>query len=191
VAGVLEEHGFTTLLLDLLTEDEQYVISKRFDIALLTTRLVEAIHWARNDESRLEGLPIGLFGASTGAAAALRAASVVGEGVSAVVSRGGRTDLTGALIRQVHVPTLLIVGSEDRDILKLNQLTLAELDCEKRLAIVSGATHLFEEQGALDDVAHLATYWFKGHLAAVKPREFRPTFKPTLGGEGDNPLAGV
>lgn len=191
VAGVFEEHGFTTLLLDLLTEDEQYVISKRFDIALLTTRLVEAIHWARQDEPRLVGLPVGLFGASTGAAAALRAAAVIGEGVGAVVSRGGRTDLTGSLIKQVQAPTLLIVGSEDRDVLKLNQLSLAELGCEKRLAIVSGATHLFEEQGALDDVAHLATYWFKGHLGVLRPREFRPSFKPSLGGEGDTPLAGV
>jgi pimeloyl-ACP methyl ester carboxylesterase len=183
------------LLLDLLTEDEQYVISKRFDIALLTTRLVEAIHWVRQDEPRLVGLPVGLFGASTGAAAALRAAAIIGEGVdgmgiSAVVSRGGRTDLTGSLIKRVRAPTLLIVGSEDRDVLKQNQLSLAELECDKRLAIVSGATHLFEEQGALDDVAHLATYWFKGHLSAVSHREFRPSFKPSLGGEGDAPLAG-
>jgi putative phosphoribosyl transferase len=94
---------------------------------------------------------------------------VIGEGaavagVQAVVCRGGRTDLTGALIKRVSIPTLLIVGSEDREVLALNQQTLAELVCEKRLAIIPGATHLFEEQGALDDVAHLAAYWFKNHL---------------------------
>lgn len=178
VAGVLEEHGFATLLLDLLTEDEQYVISKRFDISLLTTRLVEAIHWIREQE-RLAQLPIGIFGASTGAAAALRTAAVIGQsaplsGVQAVVCRGGRTDLTGSLIKRVAVPTLLIVGSEDREVLVLNQQTLAELVCEKRLAIIPGATHLFEEQGALDDVAHIAAYWFKSHLGPQAPVGIQP-----------------
>lgn len=163
VANILQEHGFTTLLLDLLTEDEQYVISKRFDISLLTTRLVEAIHWVVAHPI-LMALPLGLFGASTGAAAALRAAAVAHASVAAVVSRGGRTDLTGALISRVRAPTLLIVGSEDREVLALNQETLGRLSCEKRLAIIPGATHLFEEQGALDDVAHLAAYWFKNHL---------------------------
>ena len=172
VAGVLEEHGFATLLLDLLTEDEQYVISKRFDIALLTTRLVEAIHWVR-EQPKLREAPIGIFGASTGAAAALRAAAVMEESVQAVVSRGGRTDLTGPLLSQVRAATLLIVGAEDREVLALNQQSLAELTCDKRLAVIPGATHLFEEQGALDDVAHIATYWFKTHLRprpALEPR---------------------
>lgn len=172
VAGVLEEHGFTTLLLDLLTEEEQYVISKRFDIALLTTRLVESIHWVRA-QPYLRDAPIGIFGASTGAAAALRAAAVLRESVQAVVSRGGRTDLTGPLLPQVRVATLLIVGAEDREVLALNQQALAELTCQKRLAVIPGATHLFEEQGALDDVAHIATYWFKNHLRsrpALEPR---------------------
>lgn len=163
VAGVLEEHGFTTLLLDLLTEEEQYVISKRFDIALLTTRLVEAVHWVCSN-IQLGTLAIGLFGASTGAAAALRTSAIVGPRVSAVVCRGGRTDLTGSLLAQVRAATLLIVGAEDREVLALNQQTLAELTCEKRLAVIPGATHLFEEQGALDDVAHIATYWFKSHM---------------------------
>ncbi len=171
VAGVLEEHGFVTVLLDLLTEDEQYVISKRFDIALLTTRLVEAVHWIR-EHPQLCNLPIGLFGASTGAAAALRTAAVAGQSVRAVVCRGGRTDLTGPLLKQVHAATLLIVGSEDREVLALNQQTLAELVCEKRLAVIPGATHLFEEQGALDDVAHIATYWFKNHMGS------RPSVEP-------------
>ncbi len=163
VASLLAQHGLTTLLLDLLTTEEQYVISKRFDIALLTTRLVEAIHWAR-EHPLLTHLPIGLFGASTGAAAALRAAAVANSCIRAVVSRGGRPDLTGPLITRVRAATLLIVGSEDRDVLELNQHSLAELTCEKRLAIIPGATHLFEEPGALDDVGHLAAYWFKNHL---------------------------
>jgi putative phosphoribosyl transferase len=173
VAGVLEEHGFATLLLDLLTEEEQYVISKRFDIALLTTRLVEAVHWIR-DNNQLRSLPVGLFGASTGAAAALRTAAVARHSISALVCRGGRTDLTGPLLHQVRVPTLLIVGSEDREVLALNQQTLAELQCEKRLAVIPGATHLFEEQGALDDVAHIATYWFKSHMG------LRPSIEPQV-----------
>jgi putative phosphoribosyl transferase len=172
VANLLEQHGCTTLLLDLLTTEEQYVISKRFDIALLTTRLVEAIHWTR-EHPLLSHLPIGLFGASTGAAAALRAAAVANSCIKAVVSRGGRPDLTGPLITRVRAPTLLIVGSEDRDVLELNQHSLAELTCEKRLAIIPGATHLFEEPGALDDVGHLAAYWFKNHLA-VPQEEARP-----------------
>lgn len=170
VASVLEEHGFATLLLDLLTEEEQYVISKRFDISLLTTRLVEVLHWAR-EQPLLRQLPTGLFGASTGAAAALRAAAVAHSIVLAVVSRGGRTDLTGPLLTQVRAATLLIVGSEDKDVLTLNQDTLAQLRCEKRLAVIPGATHLFEEQGALDDVAHLAAYWFKNHLIPVATSE--------------------
>jgi putative phosphoribosyl transferase len=173
VAHTLEEHGFVTLLLDLLTEDEQYVISKRFDISLLTTRLVEVIHWVR-EHSLLQSLAVGIFGASTGAAAALRAAAIAHANVSAVVSRGGRTDLTGPLVSQVRAPTLLIVGSEDRDVLALNQETLARLSCEKRLAIIPGATHLFEEQGALDDVAHLAAHWFRNHLLPRVEGE-RPT----------------
>lgn len=170
VAGILESHGFVTVLLDLLTDDEQYVISKRFDIALLTTRLVEAMRWV-SEHPILKDLPMGLFGASTGAAAALRAAAVAHSRVMAVVSRGGRTDLTGALLSQVRAPTLLIVGSEDRDVLVLNQESLAKLSCEKRLAIIPGATHLFEEQGALDDVAHLAAYWFKNYLSFSTGRQ--------------------
>jgi putative phosphoribosyl transferase len=175
---VLEDHGFVTLLLDLLTEEEQYVISKRFDISLLTTRLVEAIHWVGNDAT-IKHLPVGLFGASTGAAAALRAAAVMKSRVLAVVSRGGRTDLTGPLIKQVQAPTLLIVGSEDRDVLALNQESLARVTCEKRLAVIPGATHLFEEQGALDDVAQLAAYWFKSHLiSSGKRSEEQPSVNP-------------
>jgi putative phosphoribosyl transferase len=173
VARVLEEHGFTTLLLDLLTDEESCVISKRFDISLLTTRLVEVITWVRC-QPQLQQFSIGLFGASTGAAAALRAAAAAHAHVDAVVSRGGRTDLTGASLSQVRAATLLIVGSDDKDVLALNKETLAELSCEKRLAVIPGATHLFEEQGALDDVAHLAAYWFKNFVRPGIRGEERP-----------------
>jgi putative phosphoribosyl transferase len=172
VARLLEEHNFTTLLLDLLTSEEQYSVSKRFDIALLTTRLVEAIHWVR-EHPILRYYPLGLFGASTGAAAALRAAAVASSCVQAVVSRGGRPDLTGPLLARVKAATLLIVGSEDREVLELNQQALVNLSCEKRLTIIPGATHLFEEPGALDDVAHVAAFWFKNHLRAAPAEELR------------------
>lgn len=166
VANLLRQHGLATLLLDLLTTEEQYVISKRFDIALLTTRLAEAVRWAR-DQENLKDLPIALFGASTGAAAALRVAAVANATIRAVVSRGGRVDLTGPLLRRVKAATLLIVGGEDREVLELNQRALEQLTCEKRLAIIPGATHLFEEPGALDDVGHLAAYWLRNHLGGV------------------------
>ncbi len=164
VAALLRQYGFSTLLLDLLTIEEQYVISKRFDIELLTTRLAEAVRWVREQEA-LKDLPLALFGASTGAAAALRVAAVASATIRAVVSRGGRTDLTGPLVSRVRAPTLLVVGGEDREVLELNQHTLAQLTCEKRLAIIPGATHLFEEPGALDDVGHIAAYWFRNHVS--------------------------
>lgn len=166
VATLLRQHGFATLLLDLLTTEEQYVISKRFDISLLTARLTGAIRWVRAQEG-LKDLPVGLFGASTGAAAALRVAAAATSEIRAVVSRGGRTDLTGPLVSRVKAATLLLVGGEDREVLELNQRTLAELHCEKRLAIIPGATHLFEEPGALDDVGHLAAYWFRNHMGSA------------------------
>lgn len=166
VASLLRQHGLATLLLDLLTTEEQYVISKRFDIALLTTRLAEAVRWVR-DQENLKDLPIALFGASTGAAAALRVAAVANATIRAVVSRGGRVDLTGPLLRRVKAATLLIVGGEDREVLELNQRALEQLTCEKRLAIIPGATHLFEEPGALDDVGHLAAYWFRNHMGGA------------------------
>lgn len=171
VASLLRQHGLATLLLDLLTTDEQYVISKRFDIELLTTRLAEAVRWVR-DQQNLKDLPIALFGASTGAAAALRVAAVANATIQAVVSRGGRADLTGPLLRRVKAPTLLIVGGEDREVLELNQRALEQLTCEKRLAIIPGATHLFEEPGALDDVGHLAAYWLRNHLGSVTARPY-------------------
>lgn len=167
VANVLNRHGFATLLVDLLTPAEQFIVSKRFDIALLTTRLSEVVYWIRND-SRVRAQAIGLFGASTGAAAALRVAAMMKPHISCVVCRGGRTDLTGTLLQKVQAPTLLIVGGEDKEVLTINHKTIDELTCTKRLAVVPGATHLFEEQGALDDVAHIASYWFKNHMRKIR-----------------------
>ena len=163
VAQALQREGIATLLFDLLTGEEQEKVSKRFDISLLTERLLNAVAWIGR-EPTLGRLPIGFFGASTGAAAALRAAATLDGLVQAVVSRGGRTDLTGRSIVDVVSPTLLVVGERDEDVLALNQQTIKELRCEKRLAVIPGATHLFEEEGALQAVAEVAAVWFKNHL---------------------------
>jgi pimeloyl-ACP methyl ester carboxylesterase len=170
VAEVLNGAGFATLLFDLLTPAEEvaerYTRHLRFDIRLLATRMVGAIEWVqRHDE--LGALPIGLFGASTGAAAALIAATRT-RGVSAIVSRGGRPDLAGDALAAVDQPTLLIVGSRDPDVLALNQAALARLNFSSTLHVVRGATHLFEEHGALEEVTEVATLWFRKHLAPVE-----------------------
>jgi len=171
VAGVLNEAGLATLLMDLLTPEEEraeaYTRHLRFDIRLLTDRLVGAVDWAAS-EPRTSDLSIGCFGASTGAAAALLAAVERPQLVRAVVSRGGRPDLAGAGLRDVHAPTLLIVGGEDWEVLALNRDALAALAAEiKQLDVVPGATHLFEEAGAMEEVARLTADWFVGHLAAT------------------------
>jgi putative phosphoribosyl transferase len=167
VAAALVRAGFATLLFDLLTEDEERVdtqtLEHRFDIELLSRRLLAATAWT-DRQPELAGLPLGYFGASTGAAAALVAASTLGS-VRAVVSRGGRPDLAGKALPAVRAPTLLIVGGADPQVLELNRAALAQLRTEKRLEIVPGATHLFEEPGALDAVVGLATGWFTHHLA--------------------------
>ncbi|HEX8115323.1 MAG TPA: dienelactone hydrolase family protein [Kofleriaceae bacterium] len=169
VARVLNRGGFATLLVDLLTRDEEVIDEAtrelRFDIDLLAKRLVAATDWLAR-YPRTERLRIGYFGASTGAAAALVAAAEVPEHVGAVVSRGGRPDLAGAALERVTAPTLLIVGGEDDVVLALNRQALARLRCEKQLVIVRGATHLFEEPGALDAVAKLARDWFERYLPA-------------------------
>lgn len=163
VAEVLHESWIGTLLVDLLTEQEAASRASVFDIALLTERLLAVVRFVGGYE-QTKHLPLGLFGASTGAAAAL-AASACEPAVRAVVSRGGRPDLAGRRLRAVHVPTLLIVGGDDTDVLALNRQAFAELDCEEKvLAIVPGASHLFEEPGALDEVARLAAEWFTNHL---------------------------
>ncbi|CRL52558.1 Putative phosphoribosyl transferasec/MT0597 [Pseudomonas sp. URMO17WK12:I11] len=167
VAESLASRGLASLLFDLLTEPEQRLDNLtrelRFDIALLARRLVEVIDWVGRDV-KLHSLRIGLFGASTGAAAALLAAAVRPEVVHAVVSRGGRTDLAGAALSQVRAPTLQIVGAQDPVVLELNDQSSHALRCEQQLEIVAGATHLFEEPGALEEVARLAGDWFEKHL---------------------------
>lgn len=167
VAHLLNEAKLATLLIDLLTIEEEAIDSQtahlRFDIGLLAGRLVGATDWlAEYHDTR--ALRIGYFGASTGAAAALVAAAERREVVGAVVSRGGRPDLAGPVLPDVQAPTLLIVGGNDVPVISLNQTALEQLRCEKGLVIVPGATHLFEEPGALDHVARLARDWFTRHL---------------------------
>lgn len=168
VAGVLQQAGLATLLLDLLTAEEEQVDLRtrhlRFDIELLAERLVQASRWIAGD-SLAGGLPVGYFGASTGAAAALRAAAELPETARAVVSRGGRPDLAGAALPQVKAPTLLIAGGNDTRVIELNREALGELRCEKQLEIIPGATHLFEEPGALERVAGLASKWLRQYLS--------------------------
>ena len=169
VAGALQHRGFGTLLLDLLTADEGEDRDKVFDIALLGQRVADAIAWACDDD-RTRHLPIGLFGASTGAAAALVAAAREPVAVRAVVSRGGRPDLAADVLALVKAPTLLIVGSLDDGVIGLNRSAMARLTCGKRLELVPGATHLFEEPGTLDRVVALAAQWFVRHLPPVVAR---------------------
>jgi putative phosphoribosyl transferase len=165
VASVLHEAWIGTLLFDLLTPQEAIDRTNVFDIHLLADRLMAAMRFvAQHEQTR--HLPIGLFGASTGAAAALVAAAEE-PGVAVVVSRGGRPDLAGPALERVHAPTLLIVGGDDMEVLLLNRQALAALPCEKRLAIVPGATHLFEEPGALEEAARVAAEWCARHLGAA------------------------
>lgn len=163
VAAVLQQRNFATLLFDLLSEAEDRVYQQRFDIARLTERLLLATDWVTHD-AETQGLPIGYFGASTGAAAALCAAATLGSAVSAVVSRGGRPDMAGERLSAVQAPTMLIVGGADTEVLAMNREALAQLRAVKELAIVPGATHLFEEPGALEDVAARAADWFSRYL---------------------------
>ena len=164
VAGQLRKAGMGTLLLDLLSPQEDQVYQTRFDIALLTQRLAAAAHWLRQQASGA-AQPLGLFGASTGAAAALQLAAQRGPDIGAVVSRGGRPDLAGRqALEQLRAPTLLIVGGLDHGVIQLNQAAYAALSCDKRLDIVPGASHLFDEPGTLQTAARLATAWFAAKL---------------------------
>jgi len=167
VASVLNEAGLSTLLLDLLTVEEEFLeeqgASRRFDIALLANRLVLATNWTTN-YADTRALQIGYFGASTGAAAALLAAARIPSVIRAVVSRGGRPDLAGAALPNVQSPTLLIVGGSDTQVLELNRQAKTQLRCEAKLVVVPGATHLFEEPGTLEKVADLACGWFERFL---------------------------
>lgn len=164
VARALNRRGLATLQFDLLTDAEAMDRANVFDIPLLGARVVEALGWARSDDSTA-ALPVGLFGASTGAAAALIAAAERPREIFAVVSRGGRPDLAESVLDRVEAPTLLIVGGRDDVVIELNERALRALACEKRLEVVPGATHLFEEPGTLDQVILAAGDWFEGHLA--------------------------
>jgi len=163
VARVLREANFGTLLIDLLTEEEDAIYQTRFNIDLLTERLLLATRWLQ-EQTRTKDLVIGYFGASTGAAAALIAASAEGSKIGAVVSRGGRPDLAKDVLMLVQSPTLLIVGGNDDIVIELNREAYARLKGKKQLVIIPGATHLFEEPGTLEEVARLATNWFKQYL---------------------------
>lgn len=165
VAHVLQDAGLATLLADLLTEEEADDRRLVFDIGLLAERLTYATQWL-GDYPETESLPLGYFGASTGAGAALLAAAQPGSRVRAVVSRGGRPDLVAQALPLVQAPTLLIVGGRDQPVMALNEEALALIRCEKQMIIVPGATHLFEEPGTLEQVAEHARDWFARHLAA-------------------------
>jgi alpha-beta hydrolase superfamily lysophospholipase len=155
-----------TLLMDLLTSEEDMDYQARFDIPLLTRRLLAATHWLQT-EQQVKHLPIAYFGASTGAAAALQAAAALGNKIKAVVSRGGRPDLAGADdLSMVISPTLLLIGSLDDVVIELNQEAYSHMHCTKHISIIPGATHLFEEPGTLETVASLASDWFKQYLIA-------------------------
>jgi putative phosphoribosyl transferase len=167
VAQTLNKAGLATLLFDLLTREEEAIDMRtgehRFNIGLLAERLVHATRWAqRQDQTR--DLRLGYFGSSTGGAAALVAAAEVPQDVGAVVSRGGRPDLAGEALPRVHAPTLLIVGGNDDIVIELNEMARDQMRCEVKLEIVPGATHLFEEPGALEKVAKLASDWFVNHI---------------------------
>jgi putative phosphoribosyl transferase len=169
VARALEEAGMATLLFDLLTPDEATDRRKVFDIPLLAGRLELALDWIRAERTTA-ALAVGLFGASTGAAAALTAAARRPEQVAAVVSRGGRPDLAASALSSVAAPTLLIVGGYDELVIELNRQALGQLTCAKRLEIVPGASHLFEEPGSLERVTALASNWFAKYLQNGRDR---------------------
>jgi putative phosphoribosyl transferase len=174
VANVLNEAGMATLLFDLLTAEEErrdaITAELRFDIGLLAERLLDATDWVL-EQAELDELQFGYFGASTGAAAALVAAAIR-QDVSAIVSRGGRPDLAGPALPRVTAPTLFIVGGEDRVVFELNKQAMAQIRGEKRLEVIPGATHLFEEPGALEQVARLARMWFEGHLGRLQNSDY-------------------
>jgi putative phosphoribosyl transferase len=178
VAAQLRQAGLATLLLDLLTPVEDQDYATRFDIDLLTERLAHAMRFVRG-QAFSRGLPVGLFGASTGAASALRVAAAMPDNVAAVVSRGGRPDLTGGdLLEQVKAPTLLIVGELDYEVIALNESARDALThCHRELVIVPGATHLFEEPGGLEEVARLAARWFSRHLISAIPTRLDPAHR--------------
>lgn len=169
VAKALNDCGFATLLFDLLTPPEEQDRSNVFDIPLLGDRLIQAVNWLVSENAEIANLPVGLFGASTGAAAALVAAARLPARIAAVVSRGGRPDLAGEALALVRAPTLLIVGGADFGVIELNEEALARLPEPKALTLVPGATHLFPEPGAMEAVIELAIRWFERYLGPEAP----------------------
>ena len=163
VAESLQKNGFATFLVDLLTEEEDKDYNKRFDIDLLTSRLLICTDWVNNNKET-RSLPIGYFGASTGAASAIKAAVASGNIVKALVSRGGRPDLAMNEAKNIQAPSLLIVGSLDRDVIALNNTVFKSMSCIKQMIIIEGASHLFEEPGKLEEVAKNAVNWFDQYL---------------------------
>ena len=183
VARLLSDAGLGTVLIDLLTPEEErvdaYTGELRFDIGFVASRLGDVMGWLRLANVVRKGQRLGLFGSSTGAAAALVAAAHPGSEVAAVVSRGGRPDLAGDALGQVLAATLLIVGSDDVEVLRLNEQAFTQLTCEKQLELVQGASHLFEEPGTLEQAAQLAREWFLAYLAGEHvslPTEYHPVF---------------
>ena len=167
VAQILNDNGMATLLADLLTTREDMSYQTRFDIELLTRRLTAITNWALT-QPQLQGLGVGYFGASTGAASALQTAALLKDKIQAVVSRGGRPDLAKAALPLVKAPALLIVGSLDEPVIELNEEAYDQLKCHKKLNILEGASHLFEEPGTLEEVARLATDWFGKYLVPLE-----------------------
>lgn len=163
VAEVLQKNGLATLLFDLLTEEEDHIYENRFNIDLLTLRLIDVTHWVQ-DYQKTRDLRIGYFGASTGSASALKAAAFYGDDIGAVVSRGGRPDLAMLALSQVVAPTLLLVGGWDDHVIQLNKKAFKELKCEKQLVIIPEASHLFKEPGKLKEVAGQTALWFSQKL---------------------------
>jgi len=163
VAKILQNKGFATLLFDLLTETEDEDYEKRFDIDLLSKRLYETTEWVATEAS-VADLPVGYFGASTGAASAIRAAAKLKGTVKAIVSRGGRPDLAMDVAEEIEAPTLLVVGSLDAPVISMNKAVYLKMLCEKEMVVVEGASHLFSEPGKLEEVADLAVQWFERHL---------------------------
>ena len=163
VAELMQQHGIGTLLFDLLTEEEDQIYENRFNIDLLVSRLIEATEWLTQHKVSKD-LPVAYFGASTGAASALRAAAYFGKNIKAVVSRGGRPDLALSVLHLVTAPTLLIVGQLDVPVIKMNKQAFDQLDSIKEMKIIPGASHLFEEPGKLGEVANMAIQWYKKYL---------------------------
>lgn len=184
VASALNAAGLGTLLFDLLTPEEGEVdeITRelRFDIGLLSARVIGAVHWLIEGPGNLTNTALGLFGASTGAAAALFAAAKSPHAISAVVSRGGRPDLAGAALAHVQAPTLLVVGSEDPQVMALNRQAMSRMRCTRELHTVPGATHLFEEPGTLDEVIEATSRWFQHWLRQPRAKDVGASVAPSL-----------